>query len=312
MTTPPTRRTYLSFPSLTPRHRHETLPATNPQPLAPAPTHTITLTPPEVHHIFSRRLRNRHLPDDAHTVFAESFTSFLTCTTSFAAKFYLLRNQFLILRRKRPILSRCLRLLALSQLRPIRLLLHPLLRILRPLQWVLVPFASMSVPVAVDLSLELIMHILTPALPRLIPQRPKLVDNLISTAEQVSLQLHQSLEARADELGCHLQQAFENAKLAFASPPHLPDLPALFAPESNTDQHQQQDLHEEQSHHGDASSEAASEGSSSVSARRPEKVITTPVKGLSMFGRGSPRGGLGDLAEIAKSPNANERGKSKS
>lgn len=120
---------------------------------------SVELNPPltmvELRNVLTRRVTNLHLPDDNHTLLAESFTTAITIMSSLFAKLYVLNlTAVQSLPAQRPRLARLLQVLTLSQLHPLRILQAPLLRIIRPLQWLLVPFASMATPLALHLTVQ--------------------------------------------------------------------------------------------------------------------------------------------------------------
>lgn len=119
------------------------------------------LTTAELQRVLTRRLTNLQLPDDNHTMLAESFMTLITTVTSLFAKLYILNlKPVRKLPSKQPRLAFAAQLLSLSQLHPLRVLQAPLLRVLRPLQWLLVPFAAMATPLALQLTVHQVLAFL--------------------------------------------------------------------------------------------------------------------------------------------------------
>lgn len=117
------------------------------------------LTTVELHNIMTRRFSNLQLPDDNHTLLAESLMAAITTVSSLFARLYVLNLQPVqSLSAHWPRVVRLLQVLILSQLHPFRVLQAPLLRVLRPLHWLLVPFAAMATPLALHITIR---HIVT-------------------------------------------------------------------------------------------------------------------------------------------------------
>lgn len=123
------------------------------------------LTTVELHNVLTRRLSNLQLPDDNHTLLAESLINTIKTVSSLLTKLYLLNLQSVqLIPTHWPRLTRLLQILTLSQLQPFQVLQAPLLRLIRPLQWLLVPFAAMATPLALHLTIQYTLSCLCPSL----------------------------------------------------------------------------------------------------------------------------------------------------